>query len=38
MVYSTETGLWALDIRGALEGSVGPALLDASMIFEVDWR
>jgi Tol biopolymer transport system component len=38
LVYAAETGLWALDISGALEGGVSPVLLNPMRVYEVDWR
>jgi Tol biopolymer transport system component len=38
LVYAAETGLWALDISGALEGGVSPVLLNPMRAYEVDWR
>jgi hypothetical protein len=38
VVFSAESGLWALDTRHAKDGQAAPAQLNSEVISELDWR
>lgn len=38
MIYSTESGLWGLDIQAALAGQVGPVWLSPQPVQGLDWK
>jgi hypothetical protein len=38
LVYSAESGLWGLDVIGALQGHTGPGWISPQPVIDLNWK